>query len=776
MKSLVIVESPTKARTISKFLGKDFEIIATIGHIMDLPKSKIGIDFEHNFQPQYELVADKQKIIGELKTAAKTADTIILATDPDREGEAIASHVADMLRSKSKIIPQSAGQKSKFRRVVFHEITKEAIDEAFKNPRDIDANLVDAQTARRVLDRLVGYKLSPLLWRKVRRGLSAGRVQSVALRLIVEREREIGKFGKEKYWTVAVSLSRRGPVRSFPPASAPATSSSMRAVGNPATSATPKFDNSSTEFELIEINGVKIEAQKTFNLYDGEYSVSKTSIITENQALKIKNDLAKQQFTVSDVLQKETKRSPAPPFTTSTLQQEASRRFGFSGKRTMGLAQKLYEEGFITYHRTDSFNLSSASVAGMRNFIKKEYGDKYLPEGPRFYKTKQKLAQEAHEAVRPTDVNFKFQISNFKLGNDAGRLYDLIWRRAIACQMADAVIESTTVLVDASVIGSQSSVVSNQSVGDQSVSLGTDKPKTDKLESENRKQRTDNRYGLKATGSVLVFDGFLKVHSQALNDNILPKFITNEKLDFVDAKIIEHETLPPPRYNDASLIKTLEEKGIGRPSTYATIVSTIETRRYIERIEGRFAPTNVGIAVNDFLVKNFSEIDDIPFTASMEEGLDEIAKGERKWVPTIKDFYTPFEKKLEEVKDADRVKIAVEETKEKCPECGSPLVIRVGRFGKFISCSNFPKCKFTKSFVETTDLLCPKCGGLPRGAVATRGQIVIKRTKTGRRFYGCSNYPKCDFASWTKPISERVERSEIPSENYQREKIEDIKN
>lgn len=781
--NLVIVESPTKARTIRKFLGKDFEIIASMGHIMDLPKSKIGIDFEHNFKPQYELVADKQKIITELKTAAKTADTIVLATDPDREGEAIASHIAELLTievrrlkvgiedRKLKIEPKKINpQASTFKipsstfhhrpsitRVVFHEITKEAIEEAFKNPRDIDVNLVDAQTARRVLDRLVGYKLSPLLWRKVRRGLSAGRVQSVALRLIVEREREIGKFGKEKYWTISAFFSRQsGSLGGLPLASPrafpPANKLGAPSLGLPG-SRHPSFTE--TEFELIEINGVKIEAQKTFNLYDGEYSVTKTSIIAEAKASEIKNDLGKQQFAVSDVLQKETKRSPLPPFTTSTLQQEASRRFGFSGKRTMGLAQKLYEEGFITYHRTDSFNLSTASVSGMRNFIGKEYGGKYLPSSPRFYKTKQKLAQEAHEAIRPTTFggisNLKFKISN--LGNDSFRLYELIWKRAIACQMADAIIESTTVLVDTnSVIGSQYSVVSKQSVGDQSVSLKTDKPKTDKLGSENRQQKTDNRYKLKANGSVLVFDGFLKVHSQVLSDNILPKFIVNEKLDFVSSQTAEHETLPPPRYNDASLIKTLEEKGIGRPSTYATIVSTIETRRYIERIEGRFTPTNVGIAVNDFLVKNFSEIDDIPFTAMMEEGLDEIAKGEKKWVPIIRDFYTPFEKKLEEVKDADRVKIAVEETNEKCPECGSPLVIRVGRFGKFISCSEFPKCKFTKSFVETTDLLCPK----------DRGQIVIKRTKRGRRFYGCSNYPKCDFASWTKPTPECVEPKRNP--------------
>ena len=525
----------------------------------------------------------------------------------------------------------------------------------------------------------------------------------------MEREREIGKFGKEKYWTVSALLSQ------------PLTTNEKQLTNNKKLEVSgQKSEVNSTEFELIEINGVKIEAQKTFNLYDGEYSVTKTSITEEAKAKEIKNDLEKQQFQVCDILQKETKRSPLPPFTTSTLQQEASRRFGFSGKRTMGLAQKLYEEGFITYHRTDSFNLSVASVVGMRNFIKEEYGDKYLPESPRFYKTKQKLAQEAHEAIRPTTVGQGLMIKDKVLsitGNDGWRLYELIWKRAIACQMADAIIESTTVIVTTN----KQQLTAN----------------TEKLEVSSQKLEVGG-YRLKANGSVLVFDGFLKVHAQALNDNILPKFVANEKLDFVSSQTAEHETLPPPRYNDASLIKTLEEKGIGRPSTYATIVSTIETRRYIERIEGRFTPTNVGIAVNDFLVKNFSEIDDIPFTAMMEEGLDEIAKGEKKWVPIIRDFYTPFEKKLEEVKDADRVKIAVEETNEKCPECGSPLVIRVGRFGKFISCSEFPKCKFTKSFVETTDLLCPKDGK----------QIVIKRTKRGRRFYGCSNYPSCDFAAW----------------------------
>jgi len=658
---LVIVESPTKARTIGKFLGKDYEIKASMGHVVDLPKSKIGIDFEHNFAPLYEVVADKKQIISELKTAAKSADRVILATDPDREGEAIAAHVADMLRSNEK----SKVKNEKFNRIVFHEITKEAIEEALKNPREIDKNLVDAQTARRVLDRLVGYKLSPLLWKKVRRGLSAGRVQSVALRLIVEREREIEKFGKEKYWTISAFLSRQ-----------------------------PKKD--STEFELIEINGEKIEIQKTFDLYDGQYKITKTSIDSQEKALALADDLKTKTFKVADVLQKEAKRSPAPPYTTSTLQQDAAHRLGINGKRTMSLAQKLYEEGYITYHRTDSVTIGSNAMFAIINFVKKEFGAKYVPEKPRFYSVKQKLAQEAHEAIRPTKASVLGREVSNDLGGAYGKLYDLIWKRAVASQMSDAVVESTTVFVDAL------------------------------------------PYKLKANGSVLIFDGFLKVNPLGLSDNRLPQFNVSEKLDLIDVLEKEHETLPPPRYNDASIIKTLEEKGIGRPSTYATIVSTIEGRNYIERIEGRFQPTTIGIAVNDFLVKNFSDIDDIPFTASMEDELDNIANGKIPWVPMMRDFYTPFEKKLIEVEGAERVHIAVEQTNEKCPTCGSPLVIRTGRFGKFISCSTFPACKFTKPFVEDTGLSCPKDGG----------KVVVKKTRKGRKFYGCSNYPKCDFASW----------------------------
>ena len=655
MKNLVIVESPTKAKTIGKFLGKDYEIIASMGHIMDLPKSTLGVDVEHDFKPDYKPLPDKKKILAQIKSASKGADNIILATDPDREGEAIASHVKEVLGAKDK----------KFSRIVFHEITKEAIEEAFKNPREIDANLVDAQTARRILDRLVGYKLSPILWQKVRRGLSAGRVQSVALRLIVEREKEIGKFKKEPYYTISTTL---------------------------------KKGSNEVIFELIEIDSKKIEVTQKLNLYDGEYSFGKTIIDTEVKAKQIEEDLKDKDFIVSDVIKKEMKRTPPPPYTTSTLQQDAARRMGLSGKRTMGLAQKLYEEGYITYHRTDSPAISESARVQMSDYIKKEYGDKYLPPKPRYYKVAQKNAQEAHEAIRPAKIGVLTSEVIANLGAQYGKLYDIIWRRALATQMADAVTESTAVLVNTS----------------------------------------NKQYLFKANGSVLVFDGFLKINPAALNDNRLPDFIANEKLDFISVLSEFHETPPPPRYNDASIIKILEEKGIGRPSTYATIISTIETRQYIEKNEGRFSPTSVGVAVNDFLVANFSTIDDIPFTAEMEDGLDQIANGEKEWVPVIKAFYTPFEKILAEVKGAARVKIEVETTNETCPLDKGKLIIRIGRFGKFMACENFPECKFTKPFVQETNFTCPKDGG----------KIVFKKTKKGRRFYGCSNYPVCDFAAW----------------------------
>lgn len=668
MKNLVIVESPTKAKTISKFLGRDFDIKFSMGHIMDLPKSKLGIDVKNNFRPEYELIADKKKLIAELKAAAKDADTIILATDPDREGEAISANIQEMLtEGKTKIT------KDKFKRIVFHEITEHAIKEALNSPRTVDDHLVGAQTARRVLDRLVGYQISPVLWKKVRRGLSAGRVQSVALRLLVEREREIEKFAKQNYWTIHSLLKKQD-------------------AGS---------KNEGTEFELIEINGAKIEAKQSFTLYDGDYTVTKTTIDTEQKAQAIVADLEKKQFVVSNVVQREAKRSPYAPFTTSTLQQEASRRYGFSGKRTMSLAQKLYEEGFITYHRTDSVILSTAAVGQMRAYVEKEYGAKYVSEKPRVFTAKQKLAQEAHEAIRPTNVTTTDARVEGLLGKDYAKLYDMIWRRAVASQMADALIESTTVYVEA---------------------RGT----------------TDNVYRMKASGSVLVFDGFLKLNPQALKDTVLPTFTAEERLALQHARADAHETLPPPRYNDASLIGTLEEKGIGRPSTYASIISTIIDRGYVERIEKRFEPTPVGMAVNDFLVKNFSTIDDVPFTASMEDELDSIASGQKDWKAMMKDFYEPFEKKIAEVQDAERVKIATEGTGEKCPDCGEDLVVRFGRFGKFISCSTFPECKFTKPYVEETQLLCPKDGG----------KVIVKKTSKGRKFFGCSNYPNCTFAAW----------------------------
>lgn len=667
MKSLVIVESPTKARTISRYLGNGYEIKFSMGHVMDLPKSRLGVDIEHNFTPQYEIISDKKQIISELKSAAKEADKVYLATDPDREGEAIAANIKEILNGTKKA-------DNKFVRVVFHEITEEAIREAFNNPRDVNKNLVDAQTARRVLDRLVGYKLSPLLWQKVRRGLSAGRVQSVALRLIVEREREIEKFKKEKYWTIhAVMVKNDG----------------------------EKLD---AIFDLIEIKQQKIETQEIFSLYDGKYTTTKTSINTEAQAKQIVSEVEKYGFVVADVIEKQVKKSPFAPYTTSTLQQDASRRFGYSGKRTMSLAQKLYEEGYITYHRTDSTTLSPVAIKQIRSFIQKEYGEKYLPDRPRIYLTKQKSAQEAHEAIRPT--KFDSLLSGQKatvektLGRDCAKLYEIIWRRAVGSQMSDALIESTVVFADS-----------------------TDQQKT---------------YRMKASGSVLLFDGFLKINPQALQDNKLPKFSVGESLKTKKAYSQEHETPPPPRYNDASIIATLEEKGIGRPSTYASIISTLVDRAYIERLDRRFVPTPIGIAVNDFLVTNFDDIDDIPFTAEMEDSLDQIAQGQKEWISMMKDFYVPFEKRLDEVKDTERVKIAVERTGEECPECGGELVIRTGKFGKFISCNKFPQCRYTKQFVEETQQRCPKDGG----------QIIVKKTRKGRRFYGCSNYPNCDFAAW----------------------------
>jgi len=644
---LIIVESPTKARTLGKFLGKDFDVEATMGHIKDLPKSTLGVDIEHNFAPEYVDVPNREQTIKDLIAKNKKAKITYIASDPDREGEAIAQHVAEVLGSTSKL-----------KRIAFHEITKEAVEDALKNPRDIDTNLVDAQTARRVLDRLVGYKLSPLLWKKVRRGLSAGRVQSVAVRLIVEKEREIGKFKSEEYWEIYSQVKgKRREVKDF-------------------------------TAQLVKI---------------GEKSAE---VKTKNESDKILADLEKSEYKVSDVRKRQIIKSPFAPFTTSTMTQVGSRIFGWSSKKTMSIAQKLYEEGLITYHRTDSLNLAVSAVASARTFIKKEYGDKYLPEKPRFYKTQSKVAQEAHEAIRPTNVNYKLQAANDKWGADEEKLYDLIWRRFIACQMTPSVYDETVIDVLAA------------------------------------------NYLLRASGQIMNFDGWRKVIPAKLDAEslvALPEVAKDEALDLVKTWGEQKFTQPPARYNEASLIKTLEKLGIGRPSTYAPTISTIQIRNYVEKNESKqFVPTSIGFAVNDFLMANFADTFDYQFTAKMEGELDDIANGKLKWEEPVKEFWNPFDKKLVSVeKNSKRVKIEVEKLGRKCPECGiGELVVRTGRFGKFISCSRFPECKHTEKFLEKVGVKCPEC---------KTGDVIIKKTSKGRKFFGCSRYPDCKWASWRNP-------------------------
>lgn len=666
--NLVIVESPTKAKTLSKFLGNDYKIVASMGHVRDLPENRLGIDVNNNFEPQYEILSKHKKIISELKGLKEKAGLVILATDPDREGEAIAWHISYVLNANSK------KQNAKFVRITFHEITNEAIQEAIKSPRKIDMKLVNAQQARRVLDRLVGYKLSPLLWSKVRRGLSAGRVQSVALRIICEREREIEKFPKESYWTITASLKNQ---------------------------TSPQ----SVDFELISKDGVKYETSTAYELYDGKYTSTKSTIISYEQAQEIIKDLENSSLFVLAVDKKATKRYPGAPFTTSTLQQEAGRRFGYSGKKTMQIAQRLYEQGLITYHRTDSTNLNIEAINRARDYIRNEFGQEFLPLAPRFFKSKQKLAQEAHEAIRPTNIKTGGKL-NGDLGREQEKLYNLIWKKFLACQMKEAEIESTTIQISSS-------------------------------------RQDQQGYLLKASGSVITFPGFLKIYPESLEDRSLPIFQQGE--DLVKEKIfsVTHETTPPPRYTEASLVSTLEERGIGRPSTYAPTISTIVDRHYVEKEDRKLKPTALGFAVNDFLVANFADIDDIPFTANMENQLDEVAEGQKEWVSIIRDFFTPFSEKTKSVYTlSERVKIETEETDEKCDLCQSPLIVRIGKFGRFLACSKFPDCKFTKPLVKkVADVKCPEDGG----------EVIIKRTRRGKMFYGCANYPNCKWASWTKP-------------------------
>lgn len=646
--NLIVVESPTKARTLSSLLEKDFEFLATKGHIKDLPKSTLGIEIEKNFKPDYVLVPRNEDVIKEIKKVSKKAKEIFLATDPDREGEAISLHVKEIVDDDKKI-----------KRIVFHEITKKAIEEALEKPREVDENLVNAQIARRVLDRLVGYKLSPLLWRKVRRGLSAGRVQSVAVRLIVEREREIEAFKKEEYWEIDVEL-KSGKKETF-------------------------------LVKLFKVNEKKAE------------------IKNEKEATEITDSLKKAKYKVLNVIKKEIKKSSFPPFTTSTLTQNASRLLGWSAKRTMSLAQSLYEEGLITYHRTDSTNVSEIAIKSVRNIIAKKYGDNYLSEEVRLFKTKSKVAQEAHEAIRPTDVR-KEKLDDTKFKKDQQILYSIIWKRFVATQMFPSLYSETSIDV-----------------------LGEEKT---------------NNYLLKVKGQIMKFEGWRKVFNGLdTSKQELPKVEINDKLDLVKVLPEQKFTLPPDRYTEASLIKTLETLGIGRPSTYAPIITTIQIRNYVEKGEGRFIPTNVGFAVNDFLINNFPEVFEYKFTADMENNLDEIANGNLKWQKSIKEFWDPFEKILEKVSEkAKRVKIEVEKTDKDCPKCKKgKLVVRIGRFGKFLSCERFPDCDYREKYIEKVGMKCPEC---------KIGDVIIQRTRKRRKFYGCSRYPDCKWASWRKPSSD----------------------
>jgi len=658
--NLVIVESPTKSKTLKQFLGKKYQVLATYGHIRDLPENEFGIDIKNEFKPKYIIIPKAKKTIQFLKEESQKAELVILATDEDREGEAIAYHLSYALNLD--------GTKP-YQRIVFHEITKSAIKEALKNPRKIDMNLVDAQQTRRILDRIVGYKLSPFLWKKVARGLSAGRVQSVAVRLVAEREKEIQNFVSQEYWGIEALLQKID-------------------------------ENISRQFTAILIKK------------KGE-TIPKLGIKNKKEAEKIVKDLKGAKYKVINIERKEAKRNPLPPFTTSTLQQEAWKRFHFPAKITMQIAQQLYETGKITYHRTDSLNLSDLSLFAARKFIIENYGKNYWAGFLRRYKAKGRV-QEAHEAIRPTypektpdQLKLGEEDKSSSLSFAAARIYDLIWRRFIACQMSQAIFDSTVVDVSA------------------------------------------KNYIFRATGQILKFDGFLKVYPIKFEETVLPPLEINEILKLTKLIPSQHFTQPPPRYTEATLIKELEKNGIGRPSTYAPTLSTIQERNYIEKDERRFfRPTEIGTVVNGLLVAHFPEIVDTNFTAKMEEDLDNIAQGQKNWVPIIKEFYTPFEENLKnKYLEVSKKDITETPTEKICPKCGALLLIRLGKFGRFYACSKFPKCKYTESLKENTlGIKCPKC---------KKGDIVEKRTKKRKIFYGCSNWPKCDFALWDRPIREK---------------------
>ncbi len=660
-KPLIIVESPAKTRTLRNFLNNEYNIEASMGHVRDLPQKSLGVNIDEGFTPKYVTIPERRTTLAQLRKAVKESDSVYLATDPDREGEAIAWHLVNALKLEGA------------KRITFNEITKNAVKEALENSRDVDEALVDAQQARRIMDRLVGYKLSPLLWSKVKKGLSAGRVQSVALKLICDREREITAFIPEEYWSITAVLG-------------------------------------------------KLDSEQQFSAKLIEKDKKKIKPANEEESKTIISELEGAEYKVASVKEKEQKKNPAAPFITSTLQQEASRKLGFSNRKTMSVAQTLYEGvdlgsegpvGLITYMRTDSTRIAGEAIAQAREFIESEYGKEYLPTAPRQYKSK-KSAQDAHEAIRPTYPSRKPKDIAKLLTKDQARLYELIWKRFIACQMASAVLDVITVDISA------------------------------------------NNYTFRAAGSTVKFDGFTHLYTEDKDvqeeegknteNQQLPPLKENELLKLINLLPKQHFTEPPPRYTEATLVKALEERGMGRPSTYAAIISTIQDRKYTVLEQKKFIPTELGFTVTDLLVKHFPTIMNVEFTADIEDKLDEIEDGNMKWVELIEEFWTPFKESLENAKEnMENMKAPPKESGEMCPNCGKPLLIRESRYGEFLGCSGYPECKTIISKQNDIGIKCPNpdCDG----------EIVVKKSKRGKTFYGCSNYPDCTFVTWDRPIN-----------------------
>ena len=660
MSDLVIVESPAKAKTIKKYLGKDYEVVASMGHVRDLPKARLSVDIKNNFAPKYDIIKGKEKLVKELKSLAENSDNVYLATDPDREGEAISWHLAYILGLPDDYC----------RRVEFNEITKSGVQKGMSNPRAINTDLVNAQQARRILDRLVGYKLSPFISQKIRRGLSAGRVQSVALRIIVDRENEIRKFKPEEYWTVDAKFIPKGSRKAF-----------------------------------------------SASLYSDKNG--KIKIQNAEQADKIEADLEGAEYVVTKVKHGTRKKSPAPPFITSTLQQEASRKLGFQSRRTMKVAQELYEgvdiegmgaTGLITYMRTDSLRISNVAIDEVTKYIEQAYGSEYLPAKPRFFKSR-KNAQDGHEAIRPSMPSLEPDKIKSSLTLDQYKLYKLIWSRFTASQMAECVQKTTQADIEA------------------------------------------NGYTFKASGYYVSFPGFTALYVEGKDEaeeksSQLPELEKDMPVRLKELKKNQHFTQPPARYTEASLIKTLEEYGIGRPSTYAATITTLTSREYVKREAKTLVPTELGEVITKLLKERFPNIVNVKFTAEMEEELDSVENGDVKWDELLAEFYSDFEQTLKDAKsemEGVKLKLKEDETDIVCEKCGRKMVVKVGRYGKFIACPGYPDCKNIKKYVEKTGTACPKCGG----------DIIVKHTKTKRIFYGCSNYPECDFVSWNEPTNEK---------------------